>query len=115
MRCLVFMALWIAGVEGLPQVAHQLRVLGLLLVIQVGEFLDLIGSNQVGMLLWLRHGLLRRHLLLLAWLALSTIHIGDHRDGLGKRREGRRAGSWKGGLVRFDRIIRPKSIYSPTI
>lgn len=79
MRSLVFMALRIAGVEGLPQVAHELRVLGLLLVIQVGEFLDLIGSNQVGMLLWLHHGLRRRRLLLLlAWLALSTVHIGDH-------------------------------------
>jgi hypothetical protein len=60
-------------------------------------------------LLWLHHGLLlrRRLLLLLAWLALSTIHIGDHRDGLGNRREGE---SWKGRLVWFDRSTRPRSL-----
>jgi hypothetical protein len=101
MRSLVFMTLRITGVQRLPQVAHQLCVLRLLLVIQVGEFLDLIGSNQVGVLLWLYHGLLLLLRLLLAWLALSTIHIGDHRDGLGNRRVtagkvDRRRGGWYG-------------------
>jgi hypothetical protein len=85
MRSLVFMALRIAGIKGLPQVAHQLRVLSLLLIIQMGEFLYLVGSNQVGVLLWLYYGLL----LLLAWLALSTIHTDDHGDGIGIRRGGR--------------------------
>ena len=80
MRSLVFMALRIAGIKGLPQVAHQLRVLSLLLIIQMGEFLYLVGSNQVGVLLWLYYGLLL--LLLLAWLALSTIHTDDHGDGI---------------------------------
>lgn len=68
MGSLVFGALRVAIVEHLPEVAHQLGMLRLLLLIQMREFLHLIRSNEVGVLLRRNHRL--------AGLGFGPVHIG---------------------------------------
>jgi hypothetical protein len=68
---LILVALRIAGVESLPEGAHDVGMLRLLLVIQVWQLLDLVRPNQVGVLLRLHHGL--------ASLALGSVHLARYR------------------------------------
>lgn len=72
MRILVFRALGIPGVQHLPVPAHQMGMLRLLLVIEMRQFLHLVGPDEIRVLLRGDHrlGVLRGVVLL-----LSAIHF----------------------------------------
>ena len=72
MRILVFRALGIPGVQQLPVAAHQMGMLRLLLVIEMRQFLHLVGPDEVRVLLRGDHrlGVLRGVV-----LRLTAIHF----------------------------------------
>lgn len=71
---LILVALGIARVERLPEGAHDMGMLRLLLVCQVRKLLDLVRPNQVGVLLLLPHRL--------ASLGLGPVHSAGCRCSL---------------------------------
>ena len=66
----------VSSVQHLPEIANQLGMLELLLVTQMGQLNDLIGPNQIRMLLLMRYIRVRRAI----HLDGSESEVGSYRS-----------------------------------